>query len=341
MKSLTERIIGRGTLLLGALAIMVIMSAGCNPKFPNGQCPTEYFLRAGTTTKTMPDGTVVTMWGFAQDSSFGALDGTVMVPGPIMAEAMGCSVLIVHMDNNLSEPTSIVINGQTTEMVPVRYPNGRVRSFTQETPPGNTSAVDYVWNNVKPGSFLYMSGTNPAVQVQMGLYGAFGKDAGIKNAYNGVPYDNQTLVILSEIDPVIHAAVASGNYGAGKTVSSTVAYRPQYYLINGDAFREGVTPVESLGNVSKRTLVRFMNAGSKLHSPEFYGQYMQVVAEDGNPYPYPMSIYSLALPAGKTKDVIVIPGQSGIYTLFDRALGLSNGINRPGGGMMRLYQVNL
>jgi hypothetical protein len=44
----------------------------------------EYFLRADVTTKTMPDGNVIPMWGFALDSAFGALDGNVTVPGPLL-----------------------------------------------------------------------------------------------------------------------------------------------------------------------------------------------------------------------------------------------------------------
>ena len=69
---------------------------------------TEVFLRADTTTMIMPDGRNVEMWGFALDSAFGAQDGTVMVPGPTLEVALG-EDLIIHLDNNLDVPVSIVI----------------------------------------------------------------------------------------------------------------------------------------------------------------------------------------------------------------------------------------
>ena len=34
----------------------------------------------------------------------------------------------------------------------------------------------YSWTNMKPGTYLYQSGTHPQVQVQMGLYGGVKKD---------------------------------------------------------------------------------------------------------------------------------------------------------------------
>jgi len=44
----------------------------------------EFFLRAQTTTVTMPDGVVVPVWAFARDTAFGAHDGTLSVPGPML-----------------------------------------------------------------------------------------------------------------------------------------------------------------------------------------------------------------------------------------------------------------
>jgi FtsP/CotA-like multicopper oxidase with cupredoxin domain len=57
----------------------------------------------------------------------------------------------------------------------VRDGSGRVVSMTAETPPGGTQ--EYLFTGLKPGTFLYESGTHQAVQVQMGLYGAMTKDA--------------------------------------------------------------------------------------------------------------------------------------------------------------------
>jgi hypothetical protein len=53
---------------------------------------------------------------------------------------------------------------------------------------------------------------------------------------------------------------------------------------------------------------------------------MQLVAEDGNPYPYIKNQYSVFLPAAKTVDAIITPapGQEGTYAVYDRKLGLSS-----------------
>ena len=85
----------------------------------------------------------------------------------------GESTLTINLTNNLSVPVSMVIPGLMTAMNPT-FVGGRVMSFTTETAPGATAT--YTWNNVNPGTYLYLSGTNPAVQVQMGLYGAVKKD---------------------------------------------------------------------------------------------------------------------------------------------------------------------
>jgi hypothetical protein len=50
------------------------------------------------------------------------------------------------------------------------------------------------------------------------------------------------LLFFSEIDPVLHDAVASGNYGEGKAVTSTINYRPRYFLVNGKTFSATIRP---------------------------------------------------------------------------------------------------
>jgi hypothetical protein len=52
---------------------------------------------------------------------------------------------------------------------------------------------------------------------------------------------------------------------------------------------------------------------------------MDVIAEDGNLYPYPLTQYGIELPAGKTIDAVVTIGSAGSYPLYDRALHLANG----------------
>jgi FtsP/CotA-like multicopper oxidase with cupredoxin domain len=305
----------------------------------------EYFLRAEATTLTMPDGREVTMWGFAKDSSFEAHDGTVMVPGPQLEVPVGDGTLTIHLENNLpaGNPVSIVIPGQAATMVPVRHPAGgdyagRVRSFTQEAQPGNTEAVTYTWSSFRPGTFLYQSGSHPALQVQMGLYGAVKKNFADGEAYEGVGYDREVLLLLSEIDPDLHLAVENGEYGPGLPVSSTTSYHPKYFLVNGAPYTSSSAAIAA-GTPGERVLVRLLNAGITTHSMLLQGLYMKTLAEDAFPCRYPRERYCLALPALKTTDVLVTAPAAGTYALYDRALRLTNDTAGPGGLMAFLEVV--
>ena len=62
----------------------------------------EFFLRAAAITNTMPDGTNVVQWGFARDTSFGAHDGVVTVPGPLLVVPPGDTTLTIHLENDLT-----------------------------------------------------------------------------------------------------------------------------------------------------------------------------------------------------------------------------------------------
>jgi FtsP/CotA-like multicopper oxidase with cupredoxin domain len=177
----------------------------------------EYWLRAEAVNVTMPDGVIVPMWGYAlTDATYAT--GAATVPGPELTVPPGDKVLTIHLRNNLPDPTSIVIPGQVAAMTPVwddgttgarTSATARVRSFTHEALVGGGTA-DYTWNDMKPGTYLYHSGTHPQVQVQMGLYGGVtgnavaATDTAPAQAYAGVPYANEVTLLFSEIDPALH-----------------------------------------------------------------------------------------------------------------------------------------
>lgn len=303
--------------------------------------PGVYYLRAGTTTKMMPDGQIITMWGFASDSSFGAKDGQIMVPGPVLTVPADQASLTIYLDNDLPEPVSVFIPSQIATTVPVKFTDDkgreRIRSFTHETEPNNVAPVMYKWNDLRPGTYLYHSGSHPAVQVQMGLYGCVKKNAvdakgkNLDEAYEGVPYDAVVVICYSEIDPALHQAVADDNYGPGKAVTITMKYQPKYFLVNGQPYSGGQLPV-SAGTANDRILIRFLNAGLETHIPVIQNIYMTVVAEDGYPYNFGGKLqYSLILPAQKTKDAVIVPATAGTYPIYDRRLRLTNAGASPGG----------
>jgi len=293
---------------------------------------------ADTTTKTMPDGKVISMWGYGL-----AADGIATVPGPAIVVLPGDTSLTINLTNNLPEPVSIVIPGQIaamtpvfrTDLVPDTQGRQRARSFTAETAPGTTGI--YTWNNLKPGTYLYQSGTHPSVQVEMGLYGAVEIDAAAGNVYNdpSSAYDGEAVLIYSEIDPELHNAVATCNYGAGRTITSTIGYKPRYFLINGAPFSYGASPISPVPAVTagQNILLRLINAGYRDYVPTLQGSYMTVIAEDGNLYPNSKQEYSVLLPAAKTKDAIIAPASAGYIPIYDRALNLTNNAASPGGAL--------
>ena len=310
----------------------------------------EYFLRADTTTKIIPGGQTVVMWGFAADSAFGAEDGQVTVPGPLLTVPPNQKNLIINLDNNLGVPISIVIPGQITTMTPIKFIDAkgrqRIRSFTHETPPNNTEPVVYKWKGLREGTYLYHSGSHPAVQVQMGLYGCLKKDVekpkkidALGIAYANVLYDAEVVLCFSEIDPAFHNAVATGNYGPGKAMTSTIDYQPKYFLVNGESYSSGLLPLPA-GSPTDRVLIRFVNAGLETHVPVLQDFYMNVVAEDGYKYQYAREQYSLILPAHKTKDAIIVPAAAGTYPIYDRRLRLTNAGASPGGMLTFLNVAN-
>ena len=277
----------------------------------------EFWLRAETFTKTMPDASIVTMWGFAQctNDTYSTCDPAT-VPGPRLTVPVGDTVLTINLRNNLTgpfvEPVSIVIPGQGIFPEPVRNTDGRVRSFTTEVPPDNATTVTYTWSNILPGTYLYESGTHPAVQIQMGLYGAVTSDTAAGQVYGPTTtYDNEVILFFSEIDPVLHGHVAAGTYGTPSPagITSTMNYEPKYFLINGEAYSAAIGAI-SAGLSGENVLLRFLSAGLRPRVPIINGLRMSLVAEDGSPYLYPKDQHSLLLSPGKTMDAIVY-GSSG------------------------------
>ncbi|HEY6095068.1 MAG TPA: Ig-like domain-containing protein [Gallionellaceae bacterium] len=247
----------------------------------------------------------------------------------------------------------------------------RVQSFATEVAIGATSTT-LSWSGLKPGTYLLESGTHPSIQGPMGLYGVVVvTDASVtpNQAYPGVAYDKDVPLLLSEIDPVQNRAVdlAINTTGFSETAvwsgqpgkcgdasvhtcyPPAVNYDPRYYLINGVSFDRtnaantalAVPAAAASGNV----LLRFVNAGLRMHVPSVVGLDMKLIAEDGNVLPgIPKVQNTVFLAAGKTQDVIVTPpAASGSFTpatyaVFDRQLSLSIN-NQRDGGMQAYLQV--
>ncbi len=307
----------------------------------------DYYLRAEAVNVTMPDGNLVPMWGYALDgASCPAAPCAATVPGPALTVPVGDPNLNVHLANALTVPVSVVIPGQSAAMAPVKFTDAsgrqRVRSLTAETAPGATAT--YSWSNLRPGTYLYHSGTHPQVQVQMGLYGTLAKDAAAGQPYTGVAAAAEKRLVFSEIDPALHTAVtAPGGYGPGTAMPSTLNYQPKYFLINGKPHQAGDAPIPL--QAGQRTLLRLVNAGIQTRVPVINGLDMELVAEDGNAYPWAKHQYSALLPALKTLDAVVTPrlpagAAMANHPLYDRRLGLTNPTGTDDGIFAKLVVAN-
>jgi hypothetical protein len=263
----------------------------------------------------------------------------------------------------------------------------RVQSFATEVATTKTTAL--TWNNLSPGTYLIESGTHPSIQGPMGLYGVLVVKAPVGGsvscpvatqryqAYPNICYDADVPLVLGEIDPLQNTAVAAavtttgfsetkvwsgqpGGCGDPKSTSfgtcypPTVNYDPRYYLINGVAFDRtnpgGSSFAATAPAATGQVLMRFVNAGLRMHVPSVVGAQtgnpavsgFSLIAEDGNVLPGSTRVQSeVFLAAGKTYDVMVNAPATGATALpvFDRELSLSTN-NQRDGGMQAYVAVN-
>ena len=120
------------------------------------------------------DGNNLPVWGFADlNNANNPIKGTVQYPGPTLIVNEGDTVTI-NLTNNLAEPVSMVFPGLdvVTPTSPVfsHGAKGNLSSIVPEAAPGGSQT--YVFTASRPGTFYYQSGSNQAVQLRMGLFGA-------------------------------------------------------------------------------------------------------------------------------------------------------------------------
>ncbi len=273
-----------------------------------GVVDTETFnLCASAGSVTMPDSSVITIWGFSQDTGSGC--PAAQLPGPVLQVDEGDTV-VVNLTNNLAENVSIVFPGQN--LVPDMVGAA-----------GSGGTTSYTFTASSPGTYLYESGTNTSVQVAMGLYGALVVRPLCPTppcqAYAGAnsTYDEEAILVLSEIDPALNAAPGTFNM---------LDYAPSYWLINGQAYPgTSSIPVQA----GDRLLVRYLNAGLTHHTMLLLGQRQRVIAKDAYPLNFPFDAVSETIASGQTADMIVtVPAGTAVGTsfpLYSRSLYLTNG----------------
>jgi FtsP/CotA-like multicopper oxidase with cupredoxin domain len=119
----------------------------------------------------LPDGNTMYMWGYAPGG------GGFQYPGPVLCVNQGDTVTVI-LNNTLPEDVSIIFPGQENVLAngapaqpEFNGPAGALSSLTNVAA-NSSGSVTYSFVASNPGTYLYESGTNPAKQVRMGLFGA-------------------------------------------------------------------------------------------------------------------------------------------------------------------------
>jgi FtsP/CotA-like multicopper oxidase with cupredoxin domain len=234
------------------------------------------------------DGNSIYTWGYANGN------GTMQYPGVTMIVNQG-DVVTVNLSNQLPVPVSIVFPGQQG----VTSAGGSVGLITQEAPAmsgGVPGTVSYTFTASHAGTYLYHSGTQPSLQVEMGLLGALIVRPAVANqAYNhpATQFDQEYLFLLTEMDERIHDEVELLVAYSQPINVDTSGYTPEYWFINGrnapDTMLEAnvpwlaTQPYNSMPRMhpGEKLLMRVINAGRDLHPYHTHGNNIWVLARDG------------------------------------------------------------
>lgn len=253
-------------------------------------------LTARTGSVAGGDGLAVHFWGFQPSG------GALQYPGPTLRMTAGSKVN-VRLTNQLDVNTSIAFAGMSGAHVePANLGDVERELLGWGIKPGGTAT--YTLTASRPGTYYYQSGTQPDVQVEMGLFGALIVDpAAPGQAYDdtaaicprsasGGPnvvcssYDREYLVLASEMDVRIHEAVQDG------LPVDTADFHPVYWFLNGRNFPDillpdhtPLLPTQPYSAVARmhpgeRVLIRMIGIGRDLHPFHTHGNHMLVIAED-------------------------------------------------------------
>ena len=348
-----------------------------------GIAGTSFNLVASADFTSQPDGASIYSWGYGCDPTayqpaFAPFNGTcpqMQLPGPTLIVTAG-TMFTVTLTNNLPPAagnTSIVFPGLTV----TTNGTGVAGLLTQEAANGacnplvntgcNTVTYTIDGTNLQPGTHSYYSGTQPELQIEMGLFGAIivipatpqaGCDplaandfrlAGSAYDHPATCYDREYLFQLSEMDSRIHdqalAQVQSCPVGPCPTVKvTTEPYHANYFLLNGRSMPDVMDTSYSPGYVhqpynanphmhpGELVLMRIIGQGRIQHPFHFHGNHARVLARDGNLLLSATDPLSLAGPLLFTTPSVSGQTQDQIFTWTGKGLNWDVYNHRRGDG---------
>jgi FtsP/CotA-like multicopper oxidase with cupredoxin domain len=324
MKILVRTIRASGVLTVAVLAALVLLNPGSVQAqaridgIPVANGATLNFT-AGAGEVSTPDGGSIHFWGY-QDLAGTEGVGVPQYPGPTLILTQG-STVIINLTSNLpfGQRASIVFPGHQ-----VTASGGSPGLLTQEsTGPGDT--VSYTFTASEPGTYMYHSGTQPELQIEMGLVGAIivRPTMGEAYAYNhaGTNFDHEYMFLLTSMDPSFHALAEQNRFAE----IDTTARWPVYWFINGRAAPDDLagpkvawlphqpyncTPRMTPG---QKVLVRIIGADQDQHALHLHGNHYGEIARYGR-------LLTLAdgttLAPRKRFTTLTVPGQT-VDAIFD------------------------
>ncbi len=310
-------------LRVAVVAVALLLAVTAHAAVP-GITGTSFSLTAQASYLSQPDGVNVYSWGYGCASghtpAFLPFPGncpTMQVPGPtvIVTEGSTFTVTLINGLPAAAGHTSILFPGLQL----ISTSGGTAGLMTQEAAPGDPVGVTYTLKATTPGTRAYYSGTQPDLQIEMGLYGAvvvlpahpptncaaFGSDTQLlgKTDYRLAPsaydhpstcYDREYLFQFAEIDPRIHRQAEAQASGSGPMKIVTEPYHPNYFLINGRSMPDDMDPdyvpmyphQPYNGNPHMHpgdlVLIRVLGQGHWQHPFHEHGAHVRILARDGN-----------------------------------------------------------
>lgn len=312
-------ILGAGILTLISVApaaAATLPASTCTLAATTRTC--DLYATTGMLALTASPAVSAPIWGYSST----ATPGSATLPGPVLIANENETLNIILHNVDLPQATSLSVAQQSI-----------LPDVTGVTA-GNSKT--YTLSNLKPGTYLYEAGltADGPRQVAMGLFGALivrpAANAGWAYTAQSA-FDDEALVILSEIDPA---------FNANPTGFQMSGFAPKYWLINGKVY-PNTDPIAT--DAAHRVLLRYLNAGLLHHSMALAGVHEAIVAIDGKPATNPTVVVAQTIPTGSTLDAIVtvpagVPGGTR-YPVFDGAMHLDNNGVRSGaqvafGGML-------
>jgi hypothetical protein len=306
-----------------------LTARGCAASAGAASC--DLYAMTGTASVT---GTSIPIWGF---STTGAA-GSATAPGPLLVVHQGDNVSITLHNQLAGQAVSLALPGQAAGAL-----SGTAGDDVTGVATGGTRSYTFTAN--RPGTFLYEAGhtADGARQVAMGLAGALVVLAADGTAYGAqapmpnTAYDDEAVLVLSEIDPALNAAPLTFDMRN---------FAPKYRLINGKAFPT-TDPVST--DQGHTVLLRYVNAGSQMHAMSVLGGNQVEIAQDAHPMRFTTTVTAESIEPGQSLDTTVkMPtGPESKLALYERAGHLDNNGQTNGdplqlsfGGMLTFLDTN-